>query len=80
MGRVLDAGRRFADDPFPFRPDDLRLPLRVHQLRKRFAPSSPERRTLDEAVNLLFAADVHHALQMLDGLERATSPPRSRAK
>jgi hypothetical protein len=77
---VQDARRRFADDPFPFRPDDLRLPLRVHQLRKRFAPSSPERRTLDEAVNLLFAADVHHASQMLDGLERATSPPRSRAK
>jgi hypothetical protein len=80
MSSVEDIRRCFADDPLPFRPDDLRLPLRVHQLRKRFAPSSPERRTLDEAVNLLFAADIHHASQMLDGLERATSPPSSRAK
>jgi Glycosyl hydrolase family 99 len=77
---VQDARRRFADDPFPFRPDDLRLPLRVHHLRKRFAPSSPERKILDEAEALLFAADIPRASQKLDALEGAASPPSSRAK
>lgn len=68
---IQDARRQFPADPFPYRPADLRLPLRIYQLRKRVAPSSPLRKSLDEAVSLLTAADGGRALQRLDELEKS---------
>ncbi len=32
--------RRFPDEPFPYRADDLRLPLRIYRLRERLARTS----------------------------------------
>jgi len=66
---VQDARRRFPDKPFPYRPADLRLPLRIYHLRKRVAPSSPERKLLDDTVDLLLAADSPCASHRLDELE-----------
>ena len=77
---VQGARRRFPGEPFPYRPDDLRLPLRIYQLRKRIAPSSPQRKSLDEAVDLLFAADVPRALQRVEGLEGTAPQPSPRAR
>jgi hypothetical protein len=72
-----DARRRFAD-PFPFRATDLRLPLRIYQLRKQAAPLSPERKDLDEVVNRLFAADSLGASHRIDELEKRVPPPTLR--
>ena len=77
---VQDARRRFPGEPFPFRPADLRLPLRIYGLRKRLAPSSPERKALDGVADLLFAAEVPRASQRLDDLERTAPPPSKDAK
>jgi hypothetical protein len=77
---VQDARRRAPGEPFPYRPEDLRLPLRIYQLRKRVAPSSPQRKSLDEAVDLLFAADAPRALQEIEGLEGAAPLPSPRAR
>jgi hypothetical protein len=72
---LQDARRRFADEPFRYRPDDLRLPLRIYQLRKRLAPASPGRKALDEAVGLLLAANGPRAKQRLDELEKMVPQP-----
>lgn len=77
---IQDARRRSHGESFPFRPDDLRLPLRIYTLRKKMAPASPDRKVLDEAVDLLFAADRLGALRRLEGLERAAPHPSSRAR
>jgi len=77
---IQDARRRFTDDPFPYRPDDLRLPLRIYQLRKRIAPSSPGQKALDEAADLLIAADRRGASQRFDELEKSASPSPKLAK
>ena len=66
--------------PYPFRPDDLRLPLRIFALRKKIAPSSHERKILDEAVDLLFAADSPGALQRIAQVEGVAPQPSPRAK
>ncbi len=41
---IQQARQRFPGESFPYRADDLRLPLRIYQLRKRLAPSSPDRK------------------------------------
>ena len=48
---------------------DLRLPLRIYELRKKAAPSSPERKALDEAVARLLDADGPRASHQLDDLD-----------
>jgi hypothetical protein len=75
-----DARRRFPDEPFPYRPADLRLPVRIYELRKKMATSSPRRKALDEVVALLLAADITHASQRLDDLERAAPPSTKQAR
>jgi hypothetical protein len=77
---VQDARRRLNAEPFPYRPDDLRLPFRIYGLRKRVARSSPGRKTLDEAVDHLFAAHLPRALDCIEGLEGAAPPPPADAK
>ena len=77
---IQDARRRFNAELFPYRPDDLRLPLRIYGLRKRLARSSPGGKTLHEAVDHLFAAEVDRALKVIEGLERAATQPSPGAK
>jgi hypothetical protein len=77
---IQDARRRSVGESFSFRQDDLRLPIRIHALRKSMARSSSNRKLLDEAVELLFAADRAHALRLLVGLEAAAPQPSSRAR
>ena len=77
---VQDARRRSPDEPFPYRADDLRLPLRIYGLRKRVAPSTPGRKVLDEALDLLLAAEGPRASQRLDELDRVIPPAQKRAK
>ncbi len=77
---IQDARRQSPGEPFPFRQEDLRLALRIYRLRKRVAPSSPERKIVDEAVDLLFAADSRSALQRVEELERATTHHSPRAR
>ncbi len=80
LEEIQDARRRSHGEPFLFRPADLRLPLRIFALRKTIAPSSPERKILDEAVGLLFAADSPRALRRVKELEGATPQHSSRAR
>ena len=77
---IQGAMRRFPGAAFPFRPEDLRLPLRIYHLRKRMAQSSSERKALDEVVDLLFAGEVARASQGLDTLEGSARQPSSRAR
>ena len=77
---IQDARRRFPGERFPFRQDDLRLPLRIYSLRKTIIRSSPQRKILDKAVDLLFAADSPRALQRVAGLEGADPQPSPRAR
>ena len=66
---LQEARRQFAGHPFPFGPEDLRLPLRVHQLRKSV---TPDKQSLDEAVDLLFEGKTRIASERISRLERAT--------
>jgi hypothetical protein len=77
---IQEARRRSHGETSPFRPDDLRLPLRIYALRKGMVPSSPERKVLDEAVDLIFAADPPRASQRVKELERATTHHSPRAR
>lgn len=77
---IQDVRRLWPGKPYPFRPDDLRLPLRIFALRKKIAPSSHERKILDEAVDLLFAADSPGALQRIAQVEGVAPQPSPRAK
>ena len=54
-----------------YRAQDLRLPLRVFNLRKSKLPAdSAESESLDRAVDLLFAGEAGRAAKILDNLER----------
>jgi hypothetical protein len=77
---IQDARRRSPGEPFPFRSDDLRLPLRIYAQRKKMAPASLDRKVLDEAVDLLLAADRPRALRRLEGLEEAAPQPSTRTR
>lgn len=77
---VQDARRKLPGGPFPYRSDDLRLPLRIHDLRKRLGGSAPERKGLDEVAGLLSSGEVARASQRLGELERAAPPPSEPAQ
>jgi hypothetical protein len=68
---VQQARRQFPNEPFPYRPADLRLPLRIYQIRKRVARSSPDGQALDRVVDRLFAADITGASRQLDTLSKS---------
>jgi hypothetical protein len=72
---VQDARRRSHGEPFDFRPDDLRLPLRIYALRKKIAASSPDRKILDEAVDLLLVADSPQELQRIGAWRKSLRRP-----
>jgi hypothetical protein len=76
---VQDARRRIADGPFPYRPADLRLPIRIYGLRKIIRSSAHERKAIDAIVTDLFAGEVSRASKLLDELEKAArkSSPHS---
>ena len=73
---VQEARRQLAGPPFPFRPADLPVPLRIFQLRKRADLSAAERRTLDEAASLLAGGKVPPAVDRIERLEQAPARPR----
>ncbi len=60
---IQEARRKAA--PFPYRTDDLRLPFRIHALRKRFA----DRKAVDEAARLLAEGDAPGAARRLDAID-----------
>lgn len=72
---IQHARRQFRDEGFAYEAADLRLPLRVFKQRKRPAQTSPDRKTLDGAVNNLFAGNVKAAVLKLERLERTEAPP-----
>ena len=73
---VQDARRALPGDRLPYTAQDLRLPLRVYELRKRLGPTSAHRAALDEAVDLLFAGDAGAAARRLSDAERAAGRAR----
>ncbi|HEY2156000.1 MAG TPA: glycoside hydrolase family 71/99-like protein [Isosphaeraceae bacterium] len=62
LEEIQDARRRAEGDRFPYRPADLRLPLRIHGLRERHA----DRKAVDEAAKLLSDGDGTGAARRLD--------------
>ncbi len=66
---IQEVRRRAEGDRFPYRPADLRLPLRIYGLRKRPA----DRKAVDETAKLLADGDAAGAARRLDALE-ASSP------
>jgi hypothetical protein len=77
---IQSARRRLSPESFRYQPSDLRLPLRIHQLRKTVARSSPPWRQLDAAAASLRAGDGPAAEREIHELERAgpSSQPGSR--
>ena len=71
---VQDARRMYTGEHSPFRPADLRLPLRIYGLRKKIDPASPQRQALDDAAASLLAGDGPGASKRLEVLEMATPP------
>ena len=68
---IQDARRGAAGEPFPYRSDDLRLPVRIHGLRKRGA----DRKAVDEAAKLLSGGDGAGAARRLDALDASAPKP-----
>ncbi len=58
---------------FKFRNEDLRLPLRLYQLRKKYSSDSGVNSTLDKAFNLLVSDNVAGAKVLVDSLETLTT-------
>jgi hypothetical protein len=73
---IQDAVRRAQGEAFRFRPDDLRLPARIYELRKRLGRLSSGGKTLDEIVALLLAAEGSDAARRLQKLDKAVPPRR----
>ncbi len=71
---TIQVARRALDPAFPYRPEQLRLPRVVYQLRKVTPVSSPDREALDHAVSLLDAARNGEAAERLRELEKARIP------
>ena len=70
---IQDTRRTFPADPFAYAAADLRLPLRVFQLRKQMKAESPGRAKLDALVDRVHGGNVTGAAEELDRLERAAS-------
>lgn len=70
LEEIQRARRRFPAELFRYHAEDLRLPLRIYQLRKRGHLSSEARRALDGAVELLAAGEGHFARKSVDDLEQ----------
>lgn len=79
---VQEARRRLDGGSFPFQPDDLKLPGRIHDLRSHLPPGSPDRARLDGAAADLAAGQPARARVELGrigvGPAAAGSPPAAR--
>ncbi len=62
---VQETRRALADGDFPFSAEDLRLPLRLFQLRREHAHDAASNARLDEAFTALIAGDVKRAAAIL---------------
>ena len=71
---IQAARRELGGEPFRYRAADLRLPLRVYELRKRLALAGADRDVLDGAVDVLFAGNVAEAATRLVAIEKAHAP------
>jgi Glycosyl hydrolase family 99 len=67
---IQQTRRQLSGASFPYQPADLRLPFRLFTLRKRFGPTSPQRKGLDETADLISAGECGRASRRLDELER----------
>jgi hypothetical protein len=68
---IQQVARRSPGEHSPYRAADLRIPLRIHRLRKYRGPGAPERKALDQVAGLLFDGETARAAQRLDKLEAA---------
>lgn len=57
--------RRYLSPKFPYQPDDLRLPVELYRLRKRYGAGSPQSVKLDAIARLLFAGNTSKARVVL---------------
>ncbi|OQA21971.1 MAG: hypothetical protein BWY63_01056 [Chloroflexi bacterium ADurb.Bin360] len=65
---VVQETRRATDpEPFPYTPDDLRLPLLLFQLRKAHVGDGAVNTELDTAVTALLSGDAAAARAILEG-------------
>lgn len=71
---TLQRSRREVDPTFPYRPDDLRLPLMVFGLRKQREALSPDQKALDQAVSMI------HAGKPAEGSNRVQELRKSAAR
>lgn len=62
--------RKYIKSPFPYTAQDLRLPLELYTLRKKFAADKSVYARLDRASALLFAGRLPQARQQLSALIR----------
>jgi hypothetical protein len=73
---TIQAARRgLQEEAFPYHADDLRLPLRIYELRKRTGRPGPEAEALDEVINLLHSGDARGAAARLEALEARAKAP-----
>ena len=72
---IQNARRGQVGNDFTYLAADLRVPLRIHQLRKRFATALPARSALDQAADLIALGDVASSLRIISRLEEASPPP-----
>ena len=62
------ARRRYVDPAFPYTPADLRLPLALYALQKKYAADPAKRRRLNVVSGLLFAGHPASARARLGAL------------
>jgi hypothetical protein len=62
---VIQEARRGIDPRFAFQPDDLRLPLRIYELRKQANGDADRTARLDRAADALAAGDATSARRMM---------------
>ena len=60
-----DYRKKKADKTFPYRPEDLRLPIALYQLRQQAATDGQAAIRLDSAAALMFASENEAARKML---------------
>ncbi|MDW8381482.1 MAG: glycoside hydrolase family 71/99-like protein [Verrucomicrobiota bacterium] len=67
---VQEARRRWIDPAFPHGPAELRLPMRLYQLRRRDAGRETMQAELDEVFHRIVQGDVEAARRLLDAMEQ----------